>query len=70
MEEIVVRINPVMDIPHVPMIDIFSEIFILAILRNNGIPIKGTLIFQGLEKGMLYRYDDQETKEIVFTWKG
>ena len=38
-------------------------------LREAGIPVTGRTIFQGVDYGVLTRFDDKQTGDIVFTWE-
>lgn len=44
----------------------FEEAFMLSELRKAGIPVKGYLLYAGIESGTLTR--TEEIGSIVFTW--
>ena len=37
-------------------------------LKAAGIPIRGVLLLEGVERGILTRYTDFEKDEIVYEW--
>lgn len=45
-----------------------AETWAVGELKRAGIPVRGVLIFSGLEGGTLTRSDDPETGEIVYRW--
>lgn len=67
MEEIsvVISFNELISIPRHEMI----ETHILWRLKKAGIPAKGTLLFDGLERGELTKEECPYTKDVIFTWK-
>lgn len=46
------------------------EAWLISVLKAAGVPIKGHLVFGGLERGVLYRYNDFESPHIArFVWR-
>ena len=45
------------------------ETYIIGKLKDKGIPIIGTFLFGGLEKGTLHFYQDYETRDFIYIWE-
>ena len=52
-----------------PLTQSAFEMWVIGKLKNAGIPIKGTLVFRGLERGSIARFDDVEKFwETILEW--
>jgi len=45
------------------------EMECLAKCKDAGIPVEGTLIFQGVKRGIITRFNDFETNDFVIQWR-
>ena len=45
------------------------EAVAIAKLKKAGIPIRGALVFGGVESGTLIKDEDFRTKRIIYTWR-
>ena len=45
------------------------EWYCMARLRRAGIPIRGALVFRGVENGVLMHHRDLDTNEEVYRWQ-
>lgn len=65
----VVKIHPIFDIPLNCQHPSQIEMEMMEILRDAGIPIKGTFHFNGVKEGTLSRYDTRYPPYITFVWE-
>ena len=52
------------DLPH----DYLDEVYILARLREAGIPVLGTFSYRGVTSGTLYRYEHPDKPILQYLW--
>lgn len=71
MDRIEVELDPIQDYPqNLLMSSPLFEAWCIHKLKSAGIPIKGTLVFRGLESGLLTRHEDFNRPHIIhFTWQ-
>lgn len=68
MEPITVRIN-VSEIVRYRTPELW-ETFVMGKLREAGVPVKGVLLYGGIESGTLMRRDDPEDFGVtIYTWR-
>jgi hypothetical protein len=69
MNKITVKINSY-DYPEDwALTPVLYEMWIVGKLKDAGIPIRGTILFRGLERGILTRTDDPEDfGQATYTW--
>lgn len=48
--------------------DVITTIFLMK-MRKVGIPVKGILLFRGVERGKLFYWKDFETNDIHIVWR-